>query len=142
MSKQTTSRWSLLFWSAAAYNLIGASSPLLLPQLFSSLFFVSPPPTLSVVASLHLQFAWFSVLLFGLGYGLVALNPACNRGIVFLAILGKLYVGVLFFLRWQQGFLKVSALLGGLGDVVFAVLFAVFLFKTRAQARVLPRLFL
>ena len=142
MSESTASRWSLLFWIAAAYNLFGAAGPLLMPKLFSSLFFVSPPKTLSVVASLHLQFAWVSVLLFGLGYCIVALNPAHNRGIVLLAILGKFYVGILFFLRWQQGHLQFAAMLGGLGDLVFVVLFGIFLFKTRAQARVLPRFFL
>lgn len=139
-SSSVSSKWSTLFWVAFGYNLFGASGPLLQPELFLKLFFVAPPQSMSVVSQVHLQLGWVSVLSFGIGYAFVALDPTKNRGIVWLGMAGKMYVGLLFVLFWSKGHLQLAAMLGGLGDILFAFLFLLFLWQTRAMANVAPKL--
>ncbi|TNE51198.1 MAG: hypothetical protein EP343_03670 [Deltaproteobacteria bacterium] len=135
--EQLANRWKPLFWVAMGYNVVAAIGPLVMPKLFTTLFFATSPASLSVISLLHIQLAWICVFAFGVGYGIVALNPQYNRGILLLGILGKLYVGVLFSVFWWSGHLQVAAFLGGLGDIVFAALFFIYLYQTRSQAKVL-----
>lgn len=74
-------RWKLLFWLAAAYNI------------------------------------------------LVALHPTRYPGIVILAVLGKFGVFLTFTLTYLSGLSSFLMLLGGLGDLLFSLLFLVFLSK-------------
>ncbi len=67
------------------------------------------------------------VLLFGVGYAVVALEPSANLGLILLGILGKLLFGamisVLFFMRRATKLaLSIAA-----GDLVFAGLFLYYL---------------
>lgn len=123
--------WTTLFWIAAAYNVIAALGPLLMPKLFVSLFLTTPPANIEFPLQVHMQLTWFFVLSFGLGYAMVAMNPEPNRGIVWLGLVGKAFVMVLFGIYWFQGMLQIPALLGGLGDGVFAALFGLYLMQTK-----------
>lgn len=139
---QFANKWKPLFWVAFVYNLTAAIGPLAMPKFFTTMFFVTSPSNLSVVSLLHIQMAWVCVLSFGFGYAIVALNPCYNRGIVFLGLVGKVYVGILFGYFWLNGQVKLAAFLGGVGDILFAALFLLFLYKSRSQAKVIRPLLL
>jgi len=141
-AQRTARRWRPLFWIAAGYNFVGSAGGIVAPALFNQSFFTAPAPQFDAFTSLHVQAFWVSVLLFGIGYAIVAMKPTANRGIVWLAMVGKLYVGILFGIFWLQGHLSIFIFLGGLGDILFAACFFLFLFQTRALARVKPALLL
>jgi hypothetical protein len=123
------SRWKPLFWLAAAYNGSAAAVALLAPDLHVERFFAPGTALEGPVAHLNLQAFWVSVLLFGVGYAIVARDPRRNHGILFLAALGKTYVFVVFTSHWLEGSMQLLALAGGIGDLVFAGLFAWFLWQ-------------
>jgi hypothetical protein len=75
------------------------------------------------------------VLLFGLGYALVAVAPDRNRGFVQLGVLGKVLVVLGMVQRFVSGVGTRWVLVAALGDLVFAVLYARFLWRTRAGTR-------
>jgi hypothetical protein len=120
-----------LFYVAAFYNLSAVVGPLLATDMFYDLFFAETPAVIGPVASLHTQAFWVSVALFGVGYLLVARDPIGNRGILWLAAPGKIYVAALFGWHFWAGDVTAMAALGGFGDLVFALLFLRYLLLTR-----------
>jgi hypothetical protein len=116
----------ILFAIAAAWNFAAAAGALLTPELHRSLFF-TVDNGVSAMAQINTQGFWVAVLLFGVGYAIVARDPAKNHGLVVVGALGKLYVAVAWSWNFFAGTMKVMPLIGGLGDLVFAGLFLYFL---------------
>lgn len=83
----------------------------------------------SEVFLLHLFLA--VVFFFGVGYFLVAMNAEGNRNIVWLGMLAKLAVVILLLFHAIEGNVAWMLAALGLGDLLFAVLFARFLIETR-----------
>jgi hypothetical protein len=77
---------------------------------------------------------WINVALFGAGYLMVALNPLKNHGIITLAILGKSYIGIRWVYLYFNDQAELFALAGGLGDIIFAMIFIYVLPKLRKAA--------
>lgn len=81
------------------------------------------------------QLAWEDfaacIFLFGVGYLIVAINPAKNHGIVFLGIVGKFAVAVVFTSRYLEGMATAGVFFPVGVDFTFAVLFAWFLVRRR-----------
>ena len=122
--------YKILFGVAGLYNFVGSLPPLLLPESgLRRMYSVTGPH--SPVALLGHELFWISVFLFGVGYCIVALNPLKNHGIIILAILGKGYVGLRWVLLYFSGQATTFALLGGLGDVLFALIFIPALLRLR-----------
>ncbi len=70
-----------------------------------------------------------TILLFlGAGYGLVAWDPAANVGLVALGLLVKVYLALTLVALHLGGKATTGAALVGVTDLVFAGLFAVYLF--------------
>jgi hypothetical protein len=122
-------RWKPFFWTAAVYNLLAAAVALLAPDFHVEQFFAAPAVLEGPVARIYTQAFWVSVLLFGVGYAIVARNPDRNHGILLLAALGKAYVFVAFVRAWLAGSMRTLALLGGIGDLIFAAGFVWFLWQ-------------
>jgi hypothetical protein len=108
-----------LFLVAALFNWLVALGLLLDASLLFGLFHVTPAP----VASLFLY--WFAglVAVFGLGYFWVSRDPARNRPIVLLGIVGKLSVLLIGVAAVALGAISWQILLLVSVDGVFAVLF-------------------
>jgi hypothetical protein len=66
---------------------------------------------------------------FGVGYAIVARDPIGNRGILWIGAIGKLGAVVLAVLQYQQGLLPLNTLALGGGDLVFVLLFTLFLWR-------------
>ena len=62
----------------------------------------------------------FCVLIFGVGYGIVAMDPRQNHGLIWLGILGKLGVVAILGQRWLTGVATAWVLPAAAGDFVFA----------------------
>ncbi|WP_372365190.1 hypothetical protein [Candidatus Uabimicrobium sp. HlEnr_7] len=117
----------IFFTIAALWNITGAGGALLFPEFHTQLFFELSNSKFDIVAHVNTQAFWVSVLFFGVGYAIVAYNPRKNHGILLIAILGKLYVAVLWSYYWWNGKIKFFGLVGAVGDFVFALLFIAFL---------------
>ncbi len=81
------------------------------------------------VALINTQAFWISALLLGIGHWIVARDPSKNHGIVLLAAIGKTYVFVEWAWHYAMGSMTAFALLGRVGDLMFAALLTVFLWK-------------
>ncbi len=67
---------------------------------------------------------------YGLGYHMISRDPAANRNLVRLGMIGKLAAVVLFAQQWAVGLLSTMAAGFGSGDLVFAALFWRYLWTT------------
>jgi hypothetical protein len=114
----------LLFFIAAAFN--WAAVAVLLAggeKLFR--YFGSPPPPDPVCYYLAL----LAVVLFGIGYLCVGLDPTRNHAMVAVGIIGKLAVFALFLYFCIQSWVPYVSLAVIGWDVVFAAFFCEFLVR-------------
>ncbi len=126
-------RYRLLFYLAALWNVSAALVALAAPEFHAQTFFGSSVSAVDPVSAVDTQIFWVSVLFFGVGYWLVARDPSKNHGLVFIAAAGKTVVGVRWLWAYGEGVMTSFVILGAVGDLVFALLFAVFLMKARAH---------
>lgn len=124
--------WSIMFYIAAAFNIIAAIGALLTPAESNALMMYGSKTALAnPAASINTQAFLVFVLIFGIGYAMVAMDPTKNRGIVWLGILGKLYVFTAWGIYYKSGIVTLTAFAGTFGDLIFTILFIMFLIKTK-----------
>jgi len=114
--------------ATAGMNIVGAA------------LFAPPARALRAVAGfppgehpLYLATVSMFVLLFGLGYLWAAAAGRADRLFITLAAVGKLSFFTLLAWFWAVGALSARAPLVGTGDLVFGILFVVWLYGTRAE---------
>ena len=125
-------RW--LFYLASFWNLSAAIVALAAPDLHAESFYGNAAALSSAdaaVAALNSQLFWVAVLFFALGYWLVAQDPTQNHALVLIAGLGKAAVGLRWIWAYQEGVVTSFALVGAVGDILFAALFMIFLSQHR-----------
>ena len=71
--------------------------------------------------------AWL-IMVFGVGYLLVARDPPANRSVVWLGAMGKAPIAFFVWLDGGNAVLGTSSFLLSLGDLVFVALFLAYLF--------------
>ena len=115
-------------FATAGMNIVGAA------------LFAPPARALRALAGfpqgehpLYLATVSMFVLLFGLGYLWAAAAGRADRLFITLAAVGKLSFFALLVWFWAFGALPVRAPLVGTGDLVFGILFVVWLYGTRAE---------
>ncbi len=115
-------RW--LFGTAAAFNIAIGFSLLFFRPLLSSLLGLAPVEGTNV--TLVYLLGGF-IILFGYAYFLIALDPVRYRPYIHLSAIGKLMAVASATLSWLQGYAPpaVPALTGA--DLVYAVLFLLYL---------------
>lgn len=117
--------WRIVFGLAAVFNIaVGAA---MLAQLSP----LAPPGLTTTTAALL-------IIMFGVGYAMVARNPLAHRGIALLGLIGKAMMPVASWLHVQAGDAPMQAFYLSLGDLAFAALFLVFLLQTRARPALTP----
>ena len=127
-------RFRSVFYLAAVWNLSAAAGALLFPQYHAELFFGSPLAVATPAAVLNSQIVWVSVAFFGVGYWMVAREPTRNHGLILVATLGKIYVGLRWIWAFGQGIVTPFAVVGAAGDLMFASIFAIFLLKAKRSS--------
>jgi hypothetical protein len=123
--------WSKFFYLAAFWNISAALKALIDIDDNATNFYLSKASEVTPILITNLSLWWWTVFSFGIGYLLVAKNPLKNHGIIFLAAFGKIFVGGLWINGYFVGQVKLIALLGGCGDILFAGVFIYFLYKYR-----------
>ena len=128
---QYQKRWQALFRVTGWWNVLVGAGGLVAPRWGIELFYGADAVTNDLIANL----AWgdFSVcvLLFGVGYFIVARDILQNHGIVVLGILGKAGVLVAFPLRFIEGQATPWILIPAAVDGTLALLFIIFLARRR-----------
>lgn len=126
---KTYARW--LFGLAAAFNAAVGLALLFARPMLGPLLGLAPI-TGSNIAIVNV--AGGLIVLFAYAYLRVALDPVRFRSFIGLAVIGKLIAVVGVVTPWLVG--AIDARLPGLvgGDLVFAVLFADYLRRTRSSA--------
>lgn len=121
--------WKVVFALAAAFNFLVGLPLLLAPVAFYTALNQPVPTDL-----LSVQTSALLISVFGVGYAMVARDPPRNRAIVWLGLLGKAPLPLMVWLQVQAGKAAMSAFQLTLGDLLFAVLFVVFLVRTPKPA--------
>lgn len=114
--------WRIVFGLAAAFNILVGYTILTDPASLGTQPFTGSPQEALLIKSC----GWL-IGVFGVGYGLAALDPLGNRGIVFLGIIGKLAMPAFAYPLYQSGIIPLESFALTLGDLVFVVLFAWFM---------------
>lgn len=123
----TYKSWRRFFFIAALWNFAGAVPSLIYPEFSLRLFYRLPVADFYVV-SLNTVF-WAAVLIFGLGYLMVAKRPGRNLGILVMGILAKIGVAVFWYQLFSTDRASVVALLAGIGDILFTLYFLYYLIR-------------
>jgi hypothetical protein len=121
-------------FATAAMNIVGTA------------LFVPPARALRALAGfpegeqpLYLATAGMFVLLFGFGYLWAAVAGRADRLFIGVAAVGKLSFFTLLVSFWAAGALSVRAPLVGTGDLVFAILFLIWLYGPSSPVASQPR---
>lgn len=117
--------WRIVFAAAAFFNLAVGLPLLLAPKLVAASLVNTPPPDFMLA-----QICGVLISVFGVGYAMVARDPAGGRPIAWLGVIGKLPIPVILWFYVKADLVPVRTLLLSLGDLGFAVLFVIFLWRT------------
>lgn len=115
----TTKRYAArVFWTAGIFNIAVGASGFLVPDLTAQLMGIPRPAN-----PVFMQMTSWLVLVFGIGYCLVARRPERNRDLMLVGIVGKLLVLPLMVAAWRRGDVQGGAVAASAADLVFAGLF-------------------
>lgn len=118
--------WTVIFALAAVVNFAVGLPILLAPEAMLASLGQPVPDDL-----LMTRLASLLIVVLGIGYVMVARDPAANRPILWLGVIGKAPIPLLV---WQSGgaaVLSSSAFILSLGDLAFAALFLLYLLTHR-----------
>jgi hypothetical protein len=124
--------WRLFFLVSGIWNLSGAVPAIFWPGLNLNLFYAITEfqdyPLNYYLVLLNRSF-WIAVLVFGLGYLIIASNPGKHLGIVVMGIIGKVIVAVSWFYLFAMGKATGFAVFAAIGDSLFTVFFILYLVR-------------
>jgi hypothetical protein len=72
---------------------------------------------------------WITVFVFGIGFFIVALNPAKYIGIVIMGLLGKLLFATNVLIQYSSEKVSQMAMSAAVVDLIFVIVFGIFIFK-------------
>ena len=72
---------------------------------------------------------WITVFVFGIGFLIVALNPAKHIGIAIMGLLGKLFFASNVLFQYSNEKVSQMAMTAAFIDLIFVLLFGIFIFK-------------
>lgn len=116
-----------VFFFGALWNFVMGG-----PLFIKSLFGDSP---FSGAALMYFQGFLCAVILFGIGYLIVGLDLNKNHAIVLLGAIGKIMVFIFFVVYYLKGQIKLYLVLVGTGDLIFAILFFMFLLQYQSARK-------
>ncbi|WP_439815490.1 hypothetical protein [Zavarzinia sp. CC-PAN008] len=113
-------RWSLLFWFAALFNLLVGLPMVLAPDMAAGMMGL-PPPSPDYVLPLRMLGA--CILVFGLSYVLIARDLDRMRPVIWLNIAGKLSVVALTAHAALGAGVPQDTIMAAGGDLLFVAAF-------------------
>ena len=119
--------WRKFFLIASLWNFSFVVPALLFPSLEVRLMYGFRTDDFYI---LFLNTTFFlTVLVFGIGYLIIAYDPGKNLGIVLLGIIGKTMVGIGFYYLYSIDRVTLMPVFGGTGDLLFTLYFIYYLAK-------------
>lgn len=119
--------WRIFFLVSALWNLSGSLPALAFPELNLELFYgITGADYYMVFLNRAL---WWAVLIFGIGYLIIAHDPGKNLGIVIMGIIGKTVIAVHWFYLYGIGRAEIFPVIAGAGDSTFTVFFVIYLWR-------------
>ena len=119
-----------LFLAAAAWNLGAAATLILRPEIFLARLGISDPAARVLARSLA-----SSVTTWGISYALVAVNAQRFRDFARLGAFSKLLFAAVYTAALFAGQISLTAFLPALIDLLFALLFIEFLWRTAKRKK-------
>lgn len=120
--------WRTFFVAAAVFNFAAGLPLLLAPDVMLSTLGVAVPDDL-----LFHRMTGLLVVCFGVVYYFVSQNLARYQPLVWLGVVGKTGVVVLFAQAFAAGLLPAPAFAVALGDLLFAIGFLVFILSYKGE---------
>lgn len=119
--------WKIFFFAAALFNFLAGTPMLLAPEVILQNLQMPVPADL-----MFHKVTGLLVVCFGVIYGMIGLDLARYRPLVWLGLLGKGGVVVLFTHAYAQGLLPFNAYAVSLGDLAFTIGFLWFVLSPQA----------
>ena len=111
--------WQWFFVIAGFWNLLGAVDGILRPTLNLEKYYgVQTDDFITIFLN---RAFWIVVLIFGIGYFLIAINPILFYGIIVLGIIGKIVVAVSWISLFKIGKGERISIFASSGDLLFTV---------------------
>ena len=129
-------RFSRMFFWAAVWNFVAGAPALLFYERQFKLVFGEAAYTGDFHQALLFRSFALSVLVFGIGYWAVSRDITQNRVIVWLGAAGKILVFAFFTDALLRGHATMAGWVVSIGDLLWAVGFFWFLYRTRDEVRV------
>ncbi len=120
-------KWRKFFLIAGLWNVFGSLPGILFPTLQFQRMYGFETNNFYIL-NLQSIFLYF-VLVFGIGYLIVARDPGKNVGIVVMGIIGKAIVVVYFYYFYLTGKATLVPVFGGTADAIFTLYFIYYLMK-------------
>ena len=119
--------WQLFFVIAGCWNLLGAYGGISKPvENLRQYYNVKNDDFITI--TLNRTF-WIGVLIFGIGYFLIAVNPILFYGVIVLGIIGKITISAIWIYLFYIGKAERIAIISASGDLLFTMFFVVCLFS-------------
>lgn len=125
-----------MFALAALWNIVAGVCPLIFFDFFIELLYGRAPGNTMIGYIIFTKFFFAAVIIFGIGYYFVSMNPALNRGIVVLGLLSKMIIFTTIFSCFFLGIGTLFFLALVTGDFLWSIAFFMFLWQTRDQVKV------
>lgn len=117
--------WRKFFAVSGCWNMIGAIPAVISPRLNLKLMYgLSTNDYYNLMLNRSL---WIAILIFGVGYFLIALDPRRYFGIIVMGIIGKIAVAVIWFHMFSIGTATFMAAFAATGDSIFTVFFILYI---------------
>jgi len=119
--------WRKFFLIAALWNFTFIPPALLFPSFEVRLMYGLKTSDFYI---LYLNTAFFlTVLVFGIGYLIIAYDPGKNLGIILMGIIAKTMVGIGFYYLFSIDKVTLIPVFGGTVDLLFTLYFIYYLIK-------------
>ena len=124
------------FFFASLWNFSIGFIGILFTDFSIGLFFGPDAVTADFIAKLFFRLFMIAVIIFGAGYYIVSREITFNRGIVWLGLLSKLILFVVFLIYFITGSATLMALIAVTGDFLWAMIFILFLYQTTGRVKI------
>ena len=119
--------WRIFFLVSALWNLTGAIPALIVPaRNLKVMYNLETDDYYTVFLNRAL---WWAILVFGIGYLIIAYDPGRHLGIVLMGIIGKTVIAAHWYYLFGKGRATYAVVLAATGDSIFTVFFVLYLFN-------------
>ncbi len=136
MKMQSDSFFSKMFFLAGLWNLGIGLIGLFFTDFSVALFFGQNAVTANFLALVMFRLFMVAIIIFGIGYYIVSRALMLNRGIIWLGLVSKIILFVIFIFFFFTGKATLIAALALTGDFLWSLLFLLFIRQTGGLVKI------